>query len=162
MSLVQESMSEAERLSFLQEIPIFQEIDNQDFLIQLATHLEEVTFPAEHTIFSKGEEGQLLYILVSGSVEIHLEDVPLAHLEAGAYFGEMALFDSQPRSASVSTLQVSKCLVLTRQQVYQAIKQNPSVAINMIRVLCQRVRKLNRLFGASEDLFYFMLKKQIL
>lgn len=154
------SMSEADRLRFLQELPIFKEIDGNNFLPTLAATLEEVTFPANHTIFAKGEEGQLLYILVSGRVQVHLEELPLAQLEPGAYFGEMALFDSQPRSASVTTLQESKCLVLTRQQVYQTIKESPSVAINLIRGLCQRVRKLNRLFGASEDLFYFMLKKQ--
>jgi CRP/FNR family transcriptional regulator, cyclic AMP receptor protein len=156
------SMSQAERLHFLQEVPIFKEINNPDFLAQLAANLEEEIFPANHNIFTKGEAGHLLYILVSGSVQVHLDSISLAKLEVGAYFGEMALFDAQPRSASVTTLQPSKCLVLTRQQIHQAIRENPGIAINMIRVLVARVRKLNRLFGSSEDLFYFMLKEKTL
>jgi CRP/FNR family transcriptional regulator, cyclic AMP receptor protein len=155
-------MTKTDRLQFLEQIPIFKEIDTNGVLPKLAETLEEVTFPANHTIFAKGEEGHLLYILVSGRVEIMLDDLHLAQLEAGAYFGEMALFDSQPRSASVTTVQESKCLVLSRQQIYQAIKESPAIVINMIRVLVTRIRKLNRLFGSSEDLFYFMLKEKTL
>lgn len=154
--------SRTNHLHFLQQVQIFKEIANDTFLTQLATNLEEVVFPAGHTIFTQGEEGYLLYFLVSGKVRVHIEEFQLAQLEPGAYFGEMALFDSQPRSASVIALEESKCLVLTQQQVYQAMKESPSVALNMIRVLCQRVRKLNRLFGASEDLFYSIIRRQIL
>ena len=148
------------RLSFLEKIAIFQEIEHKDFLPELAKTLEEVIFPANHTIFAKGDEGQLLYILVSGKVKVHLDDFTLAFLEPGAYFGEMALFESRPRSASATAVEESKCLILTSQQVYQAIKQNPNIALNLIRLLAQRVRKFNRLFGASEELFYLKLKKQ--
>ena len=154
--------TEEERLNFLKQLTIFSEIDREDFIIQLAAHLEEVTFPAKHTIFSKGEEGNLLYILLDGRVQIHIDNFPLAQLKAGTYFGDMALFDSKVRSASVTTLEESRCLILSRQQIHQAIKENPAIAINMIRVLVARVRKLNRLFGASEDLFYFMLKDKMI
>ena len=155
-------MSLANQLHFLQQVQIFKEIANEAFLSQLAANLEEVVFPADRTIFTQGEEGYLLYFLVDGKVKVHIDQFQLAQLEPGSYFGEMALFDSQPRSASVVALEESKCLVLTRQQVYEAMKESPSVALNMIRVLCQRVRKLNRLFGASEDLFYSIIRKQIL
>lgn len=155
------STSEDERLRFLQQIPIFQEIENQNFIPQLATHLEEETFPANHTIFNKGEAGNLLYILLDGRVQVHIDNFPLIQLQTGAYFGEMALFDSNVRSASVTTLSESKCLILTRQQIHQAVKENPAIAINMIRVLVSRVRKLNRLFSASEDLFYLILKEKM-
>lgn len=152
--------SEDERLHFLQQLTIFREIENKDFLPQFAANLEEETFPANHTIFTKGEEGNLLYILLSGRVQVHIDNFTLAQLKPGTYFGEMALFDSKVRSASVTTLEESKCLILSRQQIHQAIKENPAIAINMIRVLVTRVRQLNRLFGASEDLFYFMLKEK--
>lgn len=148
------------RLRFLQEVAIFQEIEQNDFLPELAKTLEEVVFPANQTIFTKGDEGQLLYILVSGKVKVHLDDFTLAFLEPGAYFGEMALFESRPRSASATAVEESKCLVLTGEQVYKAIKESPNIALNLIRVLAQRVRKFNRLFGASEELFYLKLKKQ--
>ncbi|WP_228061343.1 Crp/Fnr family transcriptional regulator [[Phormidium] sp. LEGE 05292] len=147
------------RLRFLQEVAIFQEIEHNDFLPELAKNLEEVVFPVNHTIFTKGDEGQLLYILVSGKVKVHLDDFTLAYLEPGSYFGEMALFESRTRSASATAVEDSKCLILTGQQVYQAIKQSPDIAINIIQLLARRIRKFNRLFGASEELFYLKLKK---
>lgn len=148
------------RLKFLQEVPIFQEIDNQGFLAELAANLEEVIFPANYTIFTKGDDGNLLYLLVSGKVKVHQEGFTLAYFEPGDYFGEMALFESRSRQTSVTTLQDSKCLILTAEQVYQTIKQSPKIALNVISVLAQRVRKLNRLFGASEELFYLAIKQQ--
>lgn len=148
------------RLHFLQQVPIFQEIEHNDFLPELAKTLEEKVFPANQTIFTKGDEGQLLYILVSGKVKVHLDDFTLAYLEPSSYFGEMALFESRPRSASATAVEESKCLILTGKQVYQAIRQNPNIAINIIQLLAHRVRKFNRLFGASEELFYLKLKKQ--
>ncbi|MGK7900698.1 MAG: Crp/Fnr family transcriptional regulator [Hormoscilla sp.] len=155
-------MSDANRLLFLQKVPIFREIKSEVFLEQLATNLDEVVFPSGHCIFTQGEEGHLLYILVEGKIKIHIEDLPLAQLEPVAYFGEMALLASQPRSASAIAVSDSRCLVLTQEQVYQAIESSPSVSINIIRVLCQRVRKLNRMFGASEDRFYEIVKRQVL
>ncbi|MBC6480273.1 MAG: cyclic nucleotide-binding domain-containing protein [Hormoscilla sp. GM7CHS1pb] len=155
-------MSDANRLQFLRKVPIFTRITSEAFLEQLATNLDEVIFTSGQTIFTQGEEGHLLYILVEGKIKIHIEDFPLAQLEPVAYFGEMALLDSQPRSASAIAVSESKCLVLTSEQVYQAIESSPSVSLNIIRLLCQRVRKLNRMFGASEDIFYDLVKRQVL
>jgi CRP-like cAMP-binding protein len=56
----------------------------------------------------------------------------------------MALFDAEPRSASVTTLIPSDCLVLTQQQLYEAIEENPAIAVNIIRVLSHRIRDLNQ------------------
>ncbi len=155
-------MSDANRLQFLRKVPIFTIITSEAFLEQLATNLDEVIFTSGQTIFTQGEEGHLLYILVEGKIKIHIEYFPLAQLEPVAYFGEIALLDSQPRSAFAIAVSESKCLVLTSEQVYQAIESSPSVSLNIIRVLCQRVRKLNRMFGASEDIFYDLVKRQVL
>jgi len=155
------TLSVADRLQFLTELVIFRDLAQTEFLQQLATHLEEVQFSPDHTIFTQGDRGDLLYILFSGRVKVHFDEVQLAELGPGSYFGEMAIFESRPRSASVTTLDPCQCLVLTQEQVYQAIKERPKVAINMINVLCQRVRKLNRLFGASEEIFYHQVQRQV-
>jgi CRP-like cAMP-binding protein len=149
----------ADRLHFLKTVPIFN-IDNETVLTDLASQLAEVEFPANHPIMQQGEAGHSLYLLVKGRVRVHLDELTLAQLDAGACFGEMSVFDTQPRSASVTTLDVSKCFVLTQQQVLQAMTASPAIAIHLIRLLAGRVRELNSLFGASEDLFYFMLKRQ--
>ncbi len=152
----------ADRLQCLEQVIIFQDLAGTDFLRHLAETLEEAQFPSHHTIFTQGDRGDLLYLLVTGQVKVHFDQVQLAELKPGSYFGEMALLESRPRSASVTTLEPTQCLILTQAQVYQAIKERPQVAIKMIHVLCQRVRSLNRLFGASEELFYSQVQQQIL
>jgi len=97
--------------------------------------MEELSFPANHTIFTQGQEGRSLYIVVSGLVRVHISDRDLAQLKQGACFGEMSLFDSEPRSASVTTIDKCECLVLTQLQLYDAIDETPGIAVNVIRLL---------------------------
>ncbi|HEY9301750.1 MAG TPA: cyclic nucleotide-binding domain-containing protein, partial [Phormidium sp.] len=135
-------------LQFLQSIPMFRDIERQEVLSRLATNFSEVEFPAGYTIFKQGTTGSFLYILISGTVQIHLGGLQLAQLETGAYFGEMSLFDPQPHSVSVTSLSTCKCLVLTQEQIYQVIRENPEIGVNIIRLLAGRVRVLNQQFSA--------------
>ncbi|MFB2981615.1 Mo-dependent nitrogenase C-terminal domain-containing protein [Microseira sp. BLCC-F43] len=136
-------MLSQENIQLLQDVPIFRDIDRETALSRLALNLEEVQFPAGHTIFKQGKLGPALYILVSGAVEVHLGGLRLAKLGPGKYFGEMSLFDSEPHSASVTTLEPCKCLVLTQAQIYKAIRENPEIGVNIIRILSKRVRLLS-------------------
>ncbi len=87
---------------------------------------------------------------MSGSVRVHLSDRELAQLKQGACFGEMSLFDAEPRSASVTTLEPCACLMLTQLQLYDAIDETPGIAINIIRLLSRRIRELNNKLNAYE------------
>lgn len=142
-------LTSVERLLFLRAVPIFQEL-RDDFLVRLASVMEELSFPANHTIFTQGQEGRSLYIVVSGLVRVHISDRDLAQLKQGACFGEMSLFDSEPRSASVTTIDKCECLVLTQLQLYDAIDETPGIAVNVIRLLSRRIRELNTRVNAYE------------
>src|SRR5919199_890377 len=135
-------LTSVERLLFVRAVPIFREL-RDDFLVRLASVMDELSFPADHTIFTQGEEGRSLYILVQGMVRVHIGDRDLAQLKEGACFGEMSLFDAEPRSASVTTIEPCNCLMLTQLQLYDAIDETPGIAINIIRLLSRRIRELN-------------------
>ena len=135
-------LTSVDRLLFVRGVPIFKEL-RDDFLVRLASIMDELSFPAQHTIFTEGQEGQALYIVVSGRVSVHLRDQELAQLDQGTCFGEMSLFDAEPRSASVTTLNACDCLMLTQQQLYEAIDETPGIAVNIIRLLSRRIRELN-------------------
>jgi CRP-like cAMP-binding protein len=62
----------------------------------------------------------------------------------------MSLFDAEPRSASVTTLETCECLMLTQLQLYDAIDETPGIAINIIRLLSRRIRELNNKLNAYE------------
>ncbi|MEL6247659.1 MAG: Crp/Fnr family transcriptional regulator [Cyanobacteria bacterium J06648_16] len=135
-------LTSVDRLLFVRGVPIFTEL-RDDFLVRLASIMDELAFPANHTIFTEGQEGRSLYIVVSGRVRVHTDNKELARLPEGACFGEMSLFDAEPRSASVTTLEDCDCLVLTQQQLYEAIDETPGIAVNIIRLLSKRIRDLN-------------------
>ena len=143
-------LTSVERLLFIRAVPIFREL-RDDFLVRLASVMEELSFPAKHAIFTEGKEGRSLYIVVSGKLRVHLGKRDLANLEQGACFGEMSLFDAQPRSASVTTLENCECLMLTQIQLYDAIDETPEIAINIIRLLSRRIRELNQKLNAREN-----------
>lgn len=142
-------LTSVERLLFIRAVPIFQEL-RDDFLVRLASVMDELSFPSDQTIFTQGQEGRSLYIVVSGLVRVHIGDRDLAQLRQGTCFGEMSLFDSEPRSASVTALEECECLVLTQLQLYDAIDETPGIAVNIIRLLSRRIRELNNKVNVYE------------
>ncbi|BAZ06126.1 Crp/Fnr family transcriptional regulator [Calothrix sp. NIES-3974] len=145
-------LTTVERLIFIQQVPIFAEL-RDDFIVKLASVMDELSFPAKHTIFRQNEEGGSLYILMSGSVSIYNGDKVIAQISDKSennYFGEMAVFDAMERSASVITNEPCDCLELTQEQLYEAIEETPEIALNIIRVLSKRIRKLNQLIPSHQ------------
>lgn len=141
-------LTSVERLLFVRGVPIFKEL-RDDFLVRLASVMDELSFPAKYTIFTEGQEGRSLYIVISGRVRVHIGDRDLAELEKGTCFGEMSLFDAEPRSASITTVEPCNCLMLTQMQLYDAIDETPGIAINIIRLLSRRIRELNQKLNAA-------------
>jgi CRP-like cAMP-binding protein len=135
-------LTTVDRLLFVRQVPIFKEL-RDDFILRLASVMDELSFPMNYTIFQAGDEGRALYILVSGRVKVHIGNQLLAIFPQGQSFGEMAVFDAQPRSASATTLEPCECLELTQEQLYEAIEETPEIAINIIGVLSRRIRELN-------------------
>ncbi len=135
-------LTSVDRLLFVRQVPIFKEL-RDDFIVRLASTMNELWFPPKCSIFRQGEEGQSLYIVVSGKVKIHLNNRTLEVKSQGKYFGEMAVFDTQPRSASATTIDACECLELTQEQLDDAIEETPEIAVNIIRELSRLIRKLN-------------------
>jgi CRP-like cAMP-binding protein len=135
-------LTSIDRLLLVRGVPIFKEL-RDDFLVRLASIMNEVSYPSGKMIFAQGQEGRSLYIVVAGQVRVHLGDKDLAILDKGSCFGEMSLFDAEPRSASVTAISGCDCLVLTQQQLYEAIDETPDIAVNIIRLLSRRIRSQN-------------------
>jgi CRP-like cAMP-binding protein len=138
-----------ERLLLVRGVPIFQEL-RDDFLVRLASIMDERCFNSKEVIFTQGQEGRSLYVVSEGLVRVHIGDQELAQVKKGDFFGEMALFDAEPRSASVTALERCVCLVLTQQQLYEAIDETPGIALNIIRILSRRIRELNLKLNAKD------------
>lgn len=105
------------------------------------------TFPKNAVIINEGDLTDSLYVLLEGRVRVFLQDqdgkeVTLNFHGPGECFGEIALLDDQPRSASVQTLEPCRFAVLTKTDFMCCLAEHPAVALSIIRHLAQRLRVL--------------------
>jgi len=111
-----------------------------------------VNHPAKHTIFQVGEAGDHLLVVMQGRVKVSLispdgKEAILSILEPGDVFGEMALLDGEPRSASVATMENCSFLVLWRRDFLPFLERNPQVALKLLAALSKRLRSTNDMVG---------------
>ncbi|MBU1370334.1 MAG: cyclic nucleotide-binding domain-containing protein [Bacteroidetes bacterium] len=134
----------AQRVILLKKIPVFNPLD-QDALSELAALLVERKTRAQEPIFRKGDRGENMYILVEGEVRVHDGNHVIARLQAGQVFGEYALFDTENRSASVTTEKPGLVLVLDRSSLMDFLKRFPELLLGMLQLQIKRMRDMNDL-----------------
>jgi len=105
------------------------------------------TYPKNTIIISEGDDSDSLYAVLSGKVKVYLSDdegkeIIINIHGAGDYFGEMALLDDKPRSASVMTLEESKLAVLSKSAFEDCLSKNPQISLPIIRGMSKRLRNL--------------------
>lgn len=109
-------------------------------------------FGRGEAIFHKDERGELLFIIEEGSVRIYLPspqgaDLTLAVLGAGDFFGDMALLDGGPRSASAMALRETATLVLGRADFTAVLQSRPKSAMAVLAAVAQRLREADEMAG---------------
>ncbi|MCZ6875230.1 MAG: cyclic nucleotide-binding domain-containing protein [bacterium] len=138
-------LSTTDKMLFLRRVSIFSGMTLEQLRV-LSTHLEDQHFLRGEVIFEEGDFSQDLYMVVSGQIRIIIE-YGTAHeriintLGEGAFFGEMAIFEGAPRSATALTEQEAELLVLAPQKFKQTIYQKPDMAFEIFRELSGRLRR---------------------
>jgi CRP-like cAMP-binding protein len=101
-------------------------------------------------IFQEGEEGDRMYVVQSGRVRITKKspagELPIAILEKGEIFGEMALFDRLPRSATATAIGDTRILGIDKQKLFQTIDRDPTLVFRLIESMSSRIRRLDEEF----------------
>jgi CRP/FNR family cyclic AMP-dependent transcriptional regulator len=115
-----------------------------DFGILVRPELPMRSFKAGETIFREGESAKELYVIQSGRVGIQLGNRLLDTLNAHSIFGEMALIDDAPRSATAMALTDVTLVPVTETQFLFLVTQTPFFALNVMRVLARRLRASNK------------------
>ncbi len=109
-------------------------------LKNLAKWLKVVHFGEGETVVKRGEGGIGLYLILDGSAEVRRGSRVLARLGAGQFFGEMSLFDNQPRSADVVALHPSKLAVLSKWEFWGFAATEPQVLLGVLAEMSRRLR----------------------
>lgn len=111
-------------------------------LAELFRHETDVkALPAGQTLFKEGEQGDWMYVLMSGSVEIIVHNRVMEIAEVGALLGEMAMIDDSTRSASVIAKSDCTLLPIDRKRFNFLIQQTPNFALHVMRVIAGRLRR---------------------
>jgi CRP-like cAMP-binding protein/HEAT repeat protein len=133
------TLSTIEKVIILKTVSIFSET-SEEVLAEVASLLEEIELEAEETIFKKGDMESCLYIIVGGRVRIHDREQVFTYAGEREIFGELAVLDPEPRSASATTTEVTRLFRLDQDALYILMADHMEVAHGIIRVLCQRIR----------------------
>ena len=144
-------MDTAEKAEALAKIALFANL-NADGVKRLANVATERSFDAGAEIVKEGEGGIAMFVIVSGNVEAVKKDngneVHLADLGAGSFFGEMALFENFPRSATIRAKSAVTCLALTEWEVQAELRTSPEIAVAMLKVFARRIRAVDEELAA--------------
>jgi CRP-like cAMP-binding protein len=132
-----------ERVLFLKGIDLFAELPGEE-LAQIALITEEEQKPAGAEIIREGEVGESIYIVVDGRVQVAKGGRPVAELAEREVFGEMALLDPAPRSASVKALTEVTLLTIRREDFADIMAERHEIARGVIQVLTRRLRAATR------------------
>lgn len=139
-------------MKLLRSIPLFESLAETD-LHALSLTLERRTFKAGVMIFAQGDSGSAMYIVDSGDVNIHLPGeasrrISLKDIARGEYFGELALFDEKPRSASALATTDAVLFELQRSTLAHYLERRPAAAMAILRTLSERLRETNTMLSA--------------
>ena len=108
------------------------------------------------SIVVQGEMGDSMYVVQSGRVEVvqnslNGSEQHLAFLEAGDFFGEMAVFEKEVRSATVRAAGEARVLRVDKKTLLRRIREDPLLAVNLLKTMSRRIRQLNSEVSRHRD-----------
>jgi CRP-like cAMP-binding protein len=131
----------------LRTVPIFSELAEED-ITSLARLASRKRYPKDTVVFFENEEGDFFFTILEGRIKVTIlgddgREVILSVLGPGDFFGEMALLDNEPRSATAIAVEESELLSLHRNDFQTVLNDNKSITSALIRVLSARLRRAN-------------------
>jgi CRP/FNR family transcriptional regulator, cyclic AMP receptor protein len=124
----------------LRDVPLFADLSGRD-LKRLADSMTEHTFPAGREVVAEGKGGVGFFVILDGTARVTQGGEDRGHLNAGDYFGEMALIDGDDRMASVHAETELRCAAMTPWTFRPFVKDHPDIAWSLLTALVKRVRE---------------------
>lgn len=135
-----------EKVILLKTVAMFEHTP-EELVAEVASIVEVVDYPKGQRIFDKGDVGESMYIVVSGEVRVFDGDRTLRLLGERELFGELALLDPEPRSASVETTRDTRLFRLDGDLFTQLMAANVDIVRGVLHVLCERLRATSAAAG---------------
>jgi CRP-like cAMP-binding protein len=134
--------------SIIEQIPLFADFNNEHLKL-LECSVRKEKHEAQTVLFHEGDPGNSFFAISQGSIKVYTkskdgEEKILSVLKAGDNFGELALIDGKPRSASAQTLEASELIVIERDHFMEILRSNFDIALAVMTELTQRMRDANQ------------------
>ena len=104
-----------------------------------------LVLPVGHTLFSEGDPGDTMYVLVSGTADVLLRDKILETAKSGAILGEMAIIDNSPRAATVVAREDCSLIAINANRFSALTRDMPDFALHVMRAMADRLRRVGKL-----------------
>jgi len=140
------------KLEVLKGMAIFRYMSYKE-LVRISNIAEMIEVASDQVIFSTGQPGDAMYVVMSGTVKLARAETVVAELTRGQHFGEMSLIDRSVRSLTATATEGARLVVVHRKDFYEIIKREPALATKMlwsfVQVLGQRLRKTTNDLSAA-------------
>jgi hypothetical protein len=147
----EDTMNQVDIILHLRSLDLFARLTTRE-LSELSAVVREETYPAGAAIVREGEFGDCMYVVVEGEARITRAGEFLADRRPMEFFGEMALFDGETRSATITATTRLRLLRIERTDLLRLMEEQPGMAINMCQTLSRHVRGLiDRLESRTKD-----------
>ncbi len=132
-------LSTVEKVLFLKKVDLFRQVPGEE-LTRIARIAREVSFDTDEVVINEGEIGDSLYLIIEGGVRVHIGDQDISYLEESKCFGEIAILDAAPRTASITAIKPVKALRISREEFTDLLHERNEIAIGVIKILTLRLR----------------------
>ncbi len=126
------------KVESLRRAPLFADL-SKDELQQLAKSTEDLEVPEGKVLCREGEPAQEFFVIIEGEADVTRQGQRLSTLSDGDFFGEIALIEDIPRTATVTATKPLRFFVLTRQSFWRMVERMPAVERKVLRALAKRV-----------------------
>ena len=155
-------MPESKLADLLRRYPLFAQLSDAE-LLQLAERARARSFKRGETLFRKDDPGTHLYVVLDGAVKIALpgefgQEALVAIMRTGDFFGELALFDGNPRSASATALEDTRAALLARDDFLSFMETHPAAVRVVLGALAKTIRRLS---DRVEDLIFLDVPSRV-
>ena len=132
-----------ERVLLLKSLSVFRETP-ETVLAEIVHLMVEMNVPAGAVIVKEGDAGDCMYIIYDGKVNIHKQKRVLVELGEKDFFGELALLDTETRSATATA--ITDCILfrIDQEPFYDMMESRPEVVKGVVKILCKRIRESNQ------------------
>jgi CRP-like cAMP-binding protein len=106
-----------------------------------ANEEQTVTFAAGQPIFEIGDEGREMYVVLSGRVDVILGNTVVETIGPGGIFGELALLNASPRSASIVAHDDCRVFPINEERFYSLVQEHPDFSLHVMNIMAERLRR---------------------